>query len=166
MAVNQTSSNRDSQSSLSLSPVGPQSSCFCHRLFKLNWLSYMLFLSFVPELVLFKENVCFLHMLTSGEFRHHPSFMCSESTYTVDTSLFLSVLVLCVYRMSMLLLIIPCGGWIKENEAVMWAQTSREKQLRNIQSQTSQRSLLFVWNWRINGFERQQRRYTGSEIKP
>lgn len=42
-----------------------------------------------------------------------------------------------------------CGGCIEENEAVIWAQTSSEKELINIQSWPPQRSLLFVWHWRI-----------------
>lgn len=134
LAVNQTSSHCDSQSSLSLSLcelhthtsplIGPQSSSSCHRLFKLNTflpysLSSTLFLPSCQSWCSLNHNVCFLHMLTSAEFRDHPSFMCSQSSYTVDTSLFLSLLLLCVYMMPMFLLIIPCGGCTKEKEAVM-----------------------------------------------
>ena len=42
-----------------------------------------------------------------------------------------------------------CGGCIEENEAVIWAQTSSEKELINIQSWPPQRSLLFVRHCRI-----------------
>lgn len=109
-AVTVTANHRCHSASVSCTHIRPLWLVHCPALLPYS-LSSTLFLSFLSELV--------LHMVTPAEFRDHPSFMCSRSSYTVDTSLFLSLLLLCVY-VPMFLWTPLCRGCIKENEAVMY----------------------------------------------
>lgn len=141
VAANQTGSNCDSQTSLSLCEPHTHTHTHCQSRCSLKGQVSFTLWPLVSSEIIF--NV----------FREHSYSFC----------FFL--------RLFSVYIVYPRYYWWRCVEAVIkhtrqWCEHKAVRRSLETSRHPSHRSLLFLWNWRINGFERQKKRYTGSDIKP